>query len=534
MNDIAASEIEFPHSPILALRGAVERGAPGYFSADDGRMGFAELERRSNQFAKFLSRHGIAGGDRVAALSDNRIDTIVAMFGAMKLGAIWAPINTAYRGEWLRHQLTDSEPAALIVESAYIEPLTSALDSIPRCLLVSHERSASLPQERNIDFDGYLVERPDAPGYAPKPGDASHLIYTSGTTGRSKGCLISHNYLCNYARLLQQNAPRRTDEVLYSPLPLFHLAATAHLVLNLVIGAGAHFARRFSVSTFWDDVERYGAGYLHLMGTMASMLATAPDTPATRRCFGKVRVLASAWSSSTAIRIKERFGIDTSDLRMFGQTEGALITTLRGHPLRDGTIGLPNDSFDVRIVDEGDREVPCGQVGEIVYRPLKPDVMFSGYWRNPQATWEKCRNLWWHSGDFGWKDKDGYVFFTDRGDDRLRRGGENISSFELEQAFLSHPAVEAVAAHAVPCELGEDDVKVVVVLHPGESVAEQELWTWAAPRVPRFALPRYIEMRRDLPRNAMGKVLKYKLRREGITPATWDRVAAGVTFPVGR
>lgn len=526
--------IDFPCSPIVALRLAVERSAPGYFSGYDGRISFADLDQRSNQFANFLAQCKINAGDRVAALMDNSIASIIAMLGTIKLGAIWAPINTSFRGEWLRHQLTDSDPSILIVDETYLEALVAAHESVlSRCQVLLHVTGDAAPQPtaKTRDFAQYCLAPTSGSIYEPKPADISHLIYTSGTTGRSKGCLVSHNYLCNYARLLYQNAPRLRHEVLYSPLPLFHLAATAHLVLNLVLGAPAHFARRFSVSGFWDEVERTQASYIHLMGTMATMVVAAPDTDAAHRCYGKVRVLASAWSTETACKLKERFGIGLSDLRMFGQTEASLLTTLRDHPLREGTIGMPTDSFDVRVVDSFDAELSRGQVGEIVYRPLKPDVMFSGYWRNREASWAKCRNLWWHSGDFGWQDDDGYAYFSDRGDDRLRHGGENISSFEMEQQFLKHPDLSAVAVHAVPCELGEDEVKVVAVLRPGARLSQEELWAWAVPNLPRFALPRYIEFRTDLPRNPTGKVLKYQLRKEGVTPGTWDRVTAGLALP---
>ena len=526
--------IAFPHSPAIALRLAVERGAPGYLSGHDGRISFPELDHRSNQFANFLAQYKVNAGDRVAALMDNSIANIVAMLGTIKLGATWAPINTSFRGEWLRHQLKDSAPAILIVDVAHLEALLAADEpTLSRIQVLLHDtgEKSDRPSAKSEAFSQYLTFPASHLAYEPRPEDISHLIYTSGTTGRSKGCLVSHNYLCNYARLLYQNSPRLRHEVLYSPLPLFHLAATAHLVLNLVLGASAHFARRFSVSGFWDEIERTQASYIHLMGPMAAMVGAAPDTGAARRCYGKVRVLASAWSSETARKLKERFGIGISDLRMLGQTEASFLTSLRGNPRREGTVGLPTDSFEIRIVDAADTELRRGQVGEIVYRPLKPDVMFSGYWRDPEASWAKCRNMWWHSGDFGRQDDDGYVYFSDRGDDRLRRGGENISSFEMEQQFLKHPDLSAVAVHAVPGQLGDDEVKVVAVLRLGATLSAEALWEWAAPRLPRFAIPRYIEFRSDLPRNPTGKVLKYQLRKEGVTPDTWDRIAAGVALP---
>jgi crotonobetaine/carnitine-CoA ligase len=178
--------------------------------------------------------------------------------------------------------------------------------------------------------------------------------------------------------------------------------------------------------------------------------------------------------------------------------------------------------FDVRIVDDLDRELPPNTAGEVIVRPLRPDIMFQGYWRRPEETLRLMRNCWFHTGDIGKFDAAGFFYFVDRKKDYLRRRGENISSFEMEAAFARHPDIAEVAVHAVPAVKGEDDVKVTAVLHPGASLTEEQLFHWSTDKVPYYALPRYIEFRESLPKNPQGRVLKYELREQGKTSATWD------------
>jgi crotonobetaine/carnitine-CoA ligase len=227
----------------------------------------------------------------------------------------------------------------------------------------------------------------------------------------------------------------------------------------------------------------------------------------------------------------QRFGCKTFSAG-YGLTEASLISMLdAGEPNKPGAAGKPNlHDFDVRIVDDDDVPVATGEAGEIVCRPNGPNLMFAGYWNRPDATVEATRNLWFHTGDLGRIDDNGYLFFVDRKKDALRRRGENISSFEMEKTLYGHSALRDVAVHAVPSELGEDDVKITVVLQDDAQLTEEELCRWMAERVPYFAIPRYVEFRDDLPRNPVGRVLKYQLREEGVTPTTWDREAAGVTF----
>ena len=193
--------------------------------------------------------------------------------------------------------------------------------------------------------------------------------------------------------------------------------------------------------------------------------------------------------------------------------------------------GVINDEyFDVRIFDDDDNEESRGTDGEIVLRPKRPHTMFEGYWGRPDATVETSRNWWYHTGDIGRIDDDGYLYFVDRKADYLRRRGENISSFEVERIVVQHPALADVAVHAVPSELTEDDLKLTATVREGESVTEEALFRWCIDELPYFALPRYIELRAELPRSPVGRVLKRELREEARTAAWWDVDASGVTY----
>jgi crotonobetaine/carnitine-CoA ligase len=229
--------------------------------------------------------------------------------------------------------------------------------------------------------------------------------------------------------------------------------------------------------------------------------------------------------------LKDRFGIGTFS-GGYGLTEASLVSWqppgVVNKPKAAGVIN--DDYFDVRIFDDGDHEVPRGTDGEIVIRPKRPHTLFEGYWGRPEATVKASRNWWFHTGDIGRVDEDGFLFFVDRKADYLRRRGENISSFEVESILMGHGSLTDVVVHAVPSDMTEDDLKITAVRKQDETITEEELFRWAIEQLPYFALPRYIEFRSELPRSPVGRVLKRELRDEGVTPATWDVESSGVTY----
>jgi crotonobetaine/carnitine-CoA ligase len=343
--------------------------------------------------------------------------------------------------------------------------------------------------------------------------------------------MLSHNYVVSLAAQIARAWQRRPDDVILTPLPLFHFNAIAVCVVGpLVSGGSASVARRFSVSRFWPEVKRTGATMVSMLGSLAILIANADDHP--DQAGHKLRLCGAAPMPPDIDTIwRERFGCATFS-GGYGLTEASLISALpAGEVNKVGAAGKPNSvEFEVRLVDDEDVDVAVGEIGEIVCRPTGPNLMFSGYWRRPEATVDVLRNLWFHTGDLGRLDDDGFLSFVDRKKDYLRRRGENISSFEMERTFHGHPDLKDVAVHSVPSDVGEDDVKVTAVLQDGVALTEEELCTWAVDKVPYFAIPRYIEFRADLPRNPVGRVLKYQLRDEGVTDATWDREASDFTF----
>jgi crotonobetaine/carnitine-CoA ligase len=484
---------------------------------------------------------GVQAGQTVVAMLDTNADAICAWFATNKLGAISVPMNTALRAEFLRHQITDAGAAVVVCEADYLPRLLEVADQL-EC--VQHvlvrgpmPSGASTPQPFTIaPLEDAIVADDTSLGVEPRPSDLAMLIYTAGTTGPSKGCMISHNYACNLGRQMLRcagGAGYEPGDRVLTPLPLFHFNATAATVLPvLMMNLCVAFMPRFSVSKFWPEVERTRATVVYVLSSMITLLADAADDEAARRCHGQVRmavgepftpVLRQQWS--------ERFGVRHCGANVFGLTECCVITTLEpGTPYRPGSSGRRNECFDVMIVDDQDREVAPGVSGEILVRPRQPHVMFEGYWGRPADTFKLMRNLWFHTGDMGRFDEDGYFYFVDRKKDYLRRGGENISSFEVENSFSKHPAIKEVAVHAVLSALGEDELKVTAVLHEPGAVSEEALCRWSIDKLPYYAVPRYIEFRNELPKNAVGRALKYQLRDEGCTPTTWDREKAGLKF----
>lgn len=495
---------------------------------------YLEVDQLSTKLANSLATLGVKAGQTVVTMLDNNIDAVISWLAINKLCAVSVPINTALRGDFLRHQISDAGAALVICESGYVERIDFIANQLPDVKRVLHRGPPSdgtcgalllepLDAHRGSD-DTPLAQKPN-------PWDLASLIYTSGTTGPSKGCMISYNFLCNLARLQLRAGPATANDVTITPLPLFHMNALAvGVISNILVGARVAIIPRFSVSNFWPEVERSGATIASILGGMGGLLASAPDCDAAKRCVGQIHTVRGNPFTEESKKIwRERFGAKLVGGNGYGLTEACVITSLpAGQYVAPGSSGKRVPDFDVRIVDELDRELPANVAGEIVCRPLRPDIMFMGYWRRPEETQKLMRNMWFHTGDIGKFDDEGFFYFVDRKKDYLRRRGENISSFEMESAFANHPDIAEVAVHAVPSDKGEDDVKVTAILKPGAGLTAEELFHWSTHAVPYYALPRYIEFRETLPKNPQGRILKYQLRDEGKTPNTWDLEATNI------
>jgi crotonobetaine/carnitine-CoA ligase len=492
------------------------------------------IDEEAARLAGALAGLGVRRGDRVASLLENGPEQVIAFFATLRLGAIAVPVNTAYKGEFLRHQLADSEARVAIVQGDFASRITEISGVVPslEAVVLVGVPDVAIDAFAYHDYEKLVAgTKVDLEPVDVAPSELACLIYTAGTTGPSKGCMLSHNYVVCMARQIARAWQRTADDIVWTPLPLFHLNAISIAVVGtLSIGGSASIARRFSVSGFWPEVRRSGATITSMLGSLAILVANAEDHE--EQAGHHLRLCAAAPMPPDTDRIwRERFGCTTFS-GGFGLTEASLIAALPpGEANRPGAAGKPNTiELEVKLLDDDDVEVATDAVGEICCRPRQPDTMFAGYWNRPADTIGALRNLWFHTGDLGRVDSDDFLYFVDRKKDALRRRGENISSFEMEKTFYAHAAILDVAVHAVASDIGEDDVKVTCVLQPGAELTPEELCRWAAERVPYFAIPRYIEFREDLPRNPVGRVLKYELRAQGVTAATWDREAAGITF----
>ena len=484
-------------------------------------LSYRELDRLSDRVAAGLSAAGIEAGDRVASILSNRAEFPVLWFALSKLGAPLVPLNTALRGELLQYELTDSGANAIVVEEPYLDafrPVRAALPNMP-VWTVSERRSEDPPD--GTPFRELLRAEDRPPEHTPEPWEPAEIIYTSGTTDRPKGVVLPHERLVNTPREVGLRAHLDPDSTLFTALPLFHCNAQEKTALVALMNdlSGA-FDQRFHASTFWENAAVFGATHVALLTSMISVLYKQPAKP-TDRTHGVRFALASGTPRDIWSDFEDRF--DVQIIESYGMTECGC-TTIMNPPNapRQGSVGTPLDFVEAQIVDEFDRSVPTGAVGELVVRPRQPFTMFSEYFRKPEKTVESWRNLWFHTGDLLRVDSDGYYQFVDRKKDIIRRRGENIAPYDVETVLAQHPAVFESMVVGVPSELGEDDVKAVIQRREGVTVSASDLFQFAEARLPSFMVPRYIEFVERIPKTVNQKAQRY-LYRGHLTGKEIDR-----------
>ncbi|MHB8869400.1 MAG: AMP-binding protein [Thermoleophilia bacterium] len=497
----------------------------------DQQFSYVDIDRLSDRCANGFLHLGVTKDDKISIMLPNRPEFLHVWFGAAKVGAVEVPINTSYKGEFLRHIVDQSDSKLLVVDGSLLERLLPLQDHLPKLQSIvvvgpAPAQDLAALEIPALSFDEFLDAPPAALDIQVRPSDAQSIIYTSGTTGVSKGALGCHAFWIVVAERLLEIRDGGPDDVFYTFLPLYHFNAQVLTVLTTMIaGARMVLADRFSASGFWDDIRRAGATQFNYLGAVMPILAKQPERPDDLDNPARI-ALGAGCPPAVMEEVERRFGLTC--MEGFGMTEIGIPIHVRLDDRRPGSCGRPLDIYDIRLVDDDDREVPVGEPGEIVFRPREPHTMMQGYYNMPEKTLEAYRNLWFHSGDLARRDADGYYYFIDRKKDSLRRRGENISSFEVERAINQHPAVLESAAVAVRSELAEDEVKIYVVLRPGAALSPEELVRWADERMPFFAVPRYVEFLDSLPKTPTERTQKYLLKEAGVTAATWDREKAGV------
>jgi carnitine-CoA ligase len=479
----------------------------------EGELSYSQLDKESDMVAAGLVRAGVRPGDRVACLLGNRREFPLLWFGVAKARAIFVPLNTALRGELLRYELDDCQPSAVIVEQSCIDAYANAARGTSRAPVwsvgpVSHDRDAQL---KTFPFEELCASAGNVPGEEPAPSEPASILYTSGTTGHPKGVVLPHRRLVNTPREVGLRSALDPDSILFTVLPLYHCNAQEKTTLVALLNdLTAAIGDRFHASTFWDTASRFGATHVSLLTTMISILYKQPVKPVDRQHHVRIAT-ASGTPASIWREFESRFGLRI--IESYGMTECGC-TTLMNLPtsVRVGSVGRPLGFVEAQIVDEHDRPVPPGTRGELVVRPRVPYSMFLEYRGKPESTVAAWRNLWFHTGDLLTQDSEGYFYFVDRKSDVIRRRGENLAPYDVESVLNRHPAVLESVVVGVPSELGEEDVKAFVQLREGSAATPEEIFQFAAERLPFFMVPRYLEFVLDIPKTANQKAQRFRLR----------------------
>jgi crotonobetaine/carnitine-CoA ligase len=525
-------------SSVLSRQAAERPDSPALQWQTEEPFSYKGLCEHCLRLAGGLRGLGVQPSNRILIMLPNSMEIVLAWFSTNLLGAVEVPINIHYKESWLVHEVNDCEARLAIVHEQYLERFIQVADQLEYLtdfvVVGGDEGTAHQEMDKKWSMHAWgelenaeAIDKPVETHYY----DTAAIMYTSGTTGPSKGVVVPYGVGGIFAQGVVDTAKLTSDDVNYVVHPLFHANAQFMQILpSLLVGARISLWPGFSASRWLDQVRATGATMTNTLGVMCNFIHSQPvrEDDADNPLRAMITLPAP---SDIAEDIERRFGVKC--LEGYGMTEIGVVTYRRlEEPLRLGSAGRALEWFDVRVVDpETDEPLPPGEVGEIVVRPKATGIMMKEYNNVPAKTVEAWRNLWFHTGDAGEMDEEGYLYFRDRVKDVIRRRGENISSFSIESVANTHPTVEESAAIAVPAEHGvgaEDEVKLCVVLKHGEELDPAELHAYCVQRMPYFAVPRYIEYVAEIPKTANEKVRKNVLREQGITPNTWDREAAGI------
>jgi crotonobetaine/carnitine-CoA ligase len=504
--------------------------------AGGGSSTFAQSYEAACSIANGLIALGVEPAECVVIMAHNALDSVHSWLGINLAGATEVAINTGYRGSSLEHVLQNAQARLMFVTPDLIERVLEVRAQLTHLetLIVYGADDAPIPANlpwKVVRFSWVASHPPTAPARRVSRDHIASVVYTSGTTGPAKGVMMPHGQVALFARLGVEGAALTSDDVWYCFIPLYHVAGKHIAILgSMMAGGQVVLDTQFTAEKFLDVVRGHGITIALIHGPLVEMVYKQPARP-NDADNTLTRVIASPFPGKIALDFEKRFGV--RGIETWGMTEVTVpIWQPLDEPMRVGACGkLRSEYFELRIVDpDTDEEMPAGATGEFALRPRLPFIMMQGYLRMPEATLSAWRNLWFHTGDLGYIDPTGYVYFVDRAKERIRRRAENISSYDIEAAALQHDAIAECAAVGVPSEFeGDDDIKLYVVRARGLALEAEDVIRYLVTRLPHFMVPRYIEFIDAIPRTPTGKLQKVGLKTRGITAQTWDRKSAGVS-----
>jgi long-chain acyl-CoA synthetase len=499
---------------LLERRAAASPEKVFLFSEADGRrFTYREFDAAVNRAANMLHARGVSKGDAVGLLLTNSAEYVIAYFACFKLGALAGPVNSLLKPEEMAYVVGNSEAKVLLHDAEFAGQagrVRSQVGTLEDVVHFGDERAAA----------GDFSSEPGAWGAAELTrDDEAIIIYTSGTTGRPKGCLLTHGNLLANARQIVEWLGFNEDDRLLTVMPLFHMNAVSVTTASaLYAGGSTVVSPRFSASRHWQIVSDYGVTSFGSVATMLSMLlARYPGGVPEGLDAGRLR-FAMCGSAPVPAEVLRRFEETFGCLVVegYGLSESTCRSTFNPPDARrrPGSCGMPIGN-EMRVVDEDDRELPDGEAGEIV---MRGENVFKGYFRNDEATARAFRGGWFHTGDVGFRDPEGFYHIIDRKSDMIIRGGENIYPREIDELLYTHPAVAEAAAFGVPDELYGEDVAAFVVLKEGREASAEEVAAYCREHLADFKCPKTVRVVAALPKGPTGKVLKRELQalwREG-------------------
>ena len=476
--------------------------------ADGRSWTYAEFDSAVNRAANLLSARGVGRGDVVSLLLPNGPEYVISYFACFKLGALAGPVNSLLKPEEIAYVVGNSEARTLLYAAEFAETVETARGELPLLENLIEFGDESVTKE--------FADEPDESwrGRALARDDEAIIIYTSGTTGRPKGCLLTHANLLANARQIATWLGFTERDRLLTVMPLFHMNAVAVTTASaLHAGGSTVVAPRFSASRFWQTVSDYGVTSFGSVATMLTMLlAKYPEgVPAGLR-IDQLR-FAMCGSAPVPAEVIRRFEetFDCLVVEGYGLSESTCRSTFNPPDARrrPGSCGLPIGN-EMKVFDEDDAEVADGERGEIV---LRGENVFKGYFRDEEATRRAFRAGWFHTGDVGLRDAEGFFHIVDRKSDMIIRGGENIYPREIDEVLYQHPAVAVAAAVGVPDPLYGEEVAAFVTLKEGRTATAEEIVAHCRARLADFKCPKTVRFLAEMPKGPTGKVLKRELAR---------------------
>lgn len=464
---------------------------------------YAEFTAAVDAAAAGLAELGVGHGTKVTLHLRNCPEFLFAWFGLATIGGVAVPSNVANTADELRYVLGYSDSEVLITEPSLLETARAAADGLGavRNLLRTDESEAWMP----------------AGGEPPRPRldseDPVEILFTSGTTSRPKGVVLTHANCLWSGERVAAAMTLGDDARCLTSLPVFHVNAQSVTVLSALTAAGTCILlQEFSARRFWGQMRAHRATQTSLVAMQLRTLLAQPPAPtdtnhSLRRVFYAINV-----TDDEKKRFEDRFGVEL--INGYGLSEAMTLVTMA--PVfgdkRWPSIGLPLYDRSVRILDDVGAVLPTGEIGEIAVSGVPGRTLFKEYYKDPAATAAALVDGWLHTGDNGWLDADGYVFFLDRKKDVIKRAGENISASEVERVLVEHPAVEEAAVIGVPDPIRDEAVKAFVVLAEGETATADDIAVFCATRLAGFKVPTVYEFRQSLPKTSVGKIEKKALR----------------------